>query len=85
MTRDQMAVILFNYARAMGYDTSARRDLSGFTDIPENYWAGDAREWAYAEHLITGTSKTSMSPTGQASRAQIAVIMMRFCERYTAR
>lgn len=85
MTRDQMAVILFNYARAMGYDTSARRDLSGFTDIPENYWAGEALEWAYAEHLITGTSETSMSPTGLASRAQIAVIMMRFCERYTAR
>lgn len=82
MTRDQMAVILFNYARAMGYDTSARGDLSGFTDIPENYWAGDALEWAYAEHLITGTSDTAMSPTGQASRAQIAVIMMRFCERY---
>lgn len=82
MTRDQMAVILFNYARAMGYDTSARGDLSGFTDIPENHWAGDALEWAYAEHLITGTSDTAMSPTGQASRAQIAVIMMRFCQRH---
>ena len=76
---------LLDYARAMGYDTSARGDLSGFADIPENYWAGDALEWAYAEHLITGTSDTSMGPTGQASRAQIAVIMMRFCERYTAR
>lgn len=78
MTRDQMAVILFNYARAMGYDTSARGDLSGFTDIPEGYWAEDALRWAYAEHLITGTSDTAMSPTEQASRAQIAVVMMRF-------
>lgn len=45
MTRDQMAVILFNYARAMGYDTSARRDLSGFTDIPEKL-LGLERRWS---------------------------------------
>ncbi len=35
-----------------------------------------------AEYLNIGTNDTSMSPSGLASRAQIAAIMMRFCERY---
>lgn len=83
LTREQLAVVLFNYANAMGYDTTARRELSGFDDVTQaQSWSRTALEWAYAEHLITGTSGTSMSPTGQSSRAQIAVIMMRFCERY---
>ena len=67
----------------MGWDISASGDLSKFTDIPEGeYWARDALAWAYAEGLLTGTSDSTMDPAGQASRAQIAVIMMRFCERY---
>ena len=83
LTREQLAVVLFNYANAMGYDTTARRDLSGFDDVTQaQSWSRTALEWAYAEHLITGTGSTTMSPTGQSSRAQIAVIMMRFCERY---
>lgn len=83
LTREQLAVVLFNYANAMGYDTTARRDLSGFDDVTQAQdWARTPLEWAYAEHLITGTSDTTMSPTGQSSRAQIAVIMMRFCEQY---
>ena len=68
----------------MGWDISATGDLSRFTDIAEDSWARDALAWAFAEGLLTGTSESTMDPTGQASRAQIAVIMMRFCERYGA-
>ena len=83
LTREQMAVVLHNYAYRMGWDVSASGDLSGFTDIPEGeYWARDALAWAYGEGLITGTSESTMEPNAQTSRAQIAVIMMRFCERY---
>ena len=83
LTREQMAVILRNYAYRMGWDISATGDLSKFEDIPEgDYWAKDALSWAYGVGLLGGTSGTTMDPTGQASRAQIAVIMMRFCQRY---
>ena len=83
LTREQMAVVLHNFAYRMGWDISASGDLSGFTDIPEGeYWARDALAWAYGEGLITGTSESTMEPNAQTSRAQIAVIMMRFCERY---
>lgn len=82
LTREQMAVVLRNFAYQMGWDISASGDLSRFTDIPEDSWARDALAWAFAEGLLTGTSGSTMDPTGQASRAQIAVIMMRFCQRY---
>lgn len=83
MTREQMAAILQNFAYQMGLDVSASGDLSNFTDIPEGeYWSRDALAWAYAEGLLAGTSDSTMDPAGQASRAQIAVIMMRFCEQY---
>lgn len=82
LTREQMAVVLRNFAYQMGWDISASGDLSRFTDIPEDSWARDALAWAFAEGLLTGTSGSTMEPAGQASRAQIAVIMMRFCERY---
>ena len=82
LTREQMAVVLRNFTYQMGWDISASGDLSRFTDIPEDSWARDALAWAFAEGLLTGTSDTTMAPTGEASRAQIAVIMMRFCQRY---
>ena len=83
MTREQMAAILQNFAYQMGLDVSASGDLSNFTDIPEGeHWSRDALAWAYAEGLLAGTSDSTMDPAGQASRAQIAVIMMRFCEQY---
>lgn len=82
LTREQMAVVLRNFAYQMGWDISASGDLSRFTDIPEDSWARDALAWAFAVGLLTGTSDTTMAPTGEASRAQIAVIMMRFCQRY---
>ena len=83
MTREQMAAILQNFAYQMGLDVSASGDLSHFTDIPEGeHWSRDALAWAYAEGLLAGTSDSTMDPAGQASRAQIAVIMMRFCEQY---
>lgn len=39
-------------------------------------------EWAVGGGIISGTNDTTLSPQGQASRAQNAVIMMRFCERF---
>ena len=37
-------------------------------------------QWAVSTGLITGTSDTTLSPQGSASRAEIATILMRFCE-----
>ncbi|MCB7363002.1 S-layer homology domain-containing protein [Flavonifractor plautii] len=45
-------------------------------------WALTAMQWANAEGLINGTSGTTLSPTNGATRAEVAQILMRFCENF---
>lgn len=81
ITREQMAAILYRYAQFKGYDVSAKADLSVYTDASAvGAYATDAMAWANGAELITGTSATTLSPAGNATRAQVATILMRFCE-----
>lgn len=83
VTREQMAVILYRYAQYKGYDTSASNSLNGYTDVGGvSSWALTAMQWANAEGLINGTSSTTLSPTSGATRAEVAQILMRFCENF---
>ena len=80
ITREQMAAILYRYADYKGYDVSAAADLSRFTDSAQiSSYARASMGWANASELINGTSGTALSPKGSATRAQAAVILMRFC------
>ena len=84
VTREQTAVILFNYAQSKGYDVSARADLSVFPDAGSvSGWAQDALAWANASGLISGAvrgTQTILDPQGSASRAQVAMILMGYVE-----
>ena len=81
ITREQLATILFRYAQAKGYDVSPRADLSGFPDAGDILpYAQEALSWAVAEGLLQGFEDDSLRPQGNATRAQIATILMRFCE-----
>ncbi|OUP59405.1 Ig-like domain-containing protein [Butyricicoccus pullicaecorum] len=81
ITREQMAAILYRYAQFKGYDVSAKADLSVYTDAASvSAYATDAMAWANGAQLITGTITTTLSPAGNAIRAQVAAILMRFCE-----
>ena len=80
ITREQMATILFRYAQKKGIDTSKRGELSGFPDSGKvSSWAKDAIQWAVAEDIING-SDGKLLPQGNATRAQVATILMRFIE-----
>ncbi len=80
ITREQLAVILMNYARVKGYDVSARADLSAFSDAASvSGYAKDAMAWANASGLIKGDGG-KLIPDGNAERAQVAVILQRFME-----
>ena len=82
ITREQMATILYRYAQHKGYDTTAKADLSKYTDAAQiGPWATEAIRWANAEGLVNGTSTTTLTPKGSATRAQVAVILTRFCEK----
>ena len=79
ITREQLAAMLMNYAQWKGQDTSARADLSDYTDQPST-WATEAVQWAVAEGLLNGVTDDQLQPQGQATRAQVAAIMQRFLE-----
>ncbi len=80
ITREQLALILYNYARSKGYDTSKRSGLSIYADeFQVSSYAVTALEWATAEGLISGTG-SGLAPQGSATRAQVAVILTQFCK-----
>ena len=81
ITREQMAAILYRYASHKGYDLTTSNDLDSFVDAGDvSAWALSAMKWAVTKELITGVSSTSLDPAGNASRAQVATILMRFVE-----
>ena len=82
ITREQLAAILFRYAKQKGYDVSKSVELNGFVDAAQvSNYATEAMRWAVANGLIQG-SANKLSPKATASRAQVATILMRFMELY---
>ena len=82
ITREQLAAILFRYAKQKGYDVGKSVELNGFEDANTvSGYATDAMRWAVANGLIQG-SNSKLSPKATASRAQVATILMRFMELY---
>ena len=81
ITREQMAAILYRYASYKGYSVDKISDLSQFSDVSKiNDYALKPIKWAVASNLISGMGDSTISPLGNASRAQIATILMRFIE-----
>lgn len=81
ITREQMAAILHRYARSKGLDVSGRADLSVYADAGQvSAYAADAMAWAVRAGLITGVNSYTLQPGGFANRAQVATILMRFCQ-----
>ena len=81
ITREQMMAILYRYAQYKGYDVTASADLSAYTDAANiSSYAVSAMQWAVGEGLINGITDTTLVPGGSATRAQVAAILMRFCE-----
>ena len=83
LVRQNMVTFLLRFANTMGVDTTARADLSCYTDAGQIMpYAMDAMQWAVAEGIISGMSATTLGPNGLANRAQIAVIISRFVPKY---
>lgn len=87
ITREQMATILYRYAKLCGFDTAFDADvLSNFPDKDQvSGYALEPLQWAVSNSIITGTktgSKTLLDPRGFATRAQLAVILSRYIDKY---
>ena len=86
ITREQLATMLWRYAQTEGYDVSVGEDTNilSYTDAFDvAEYAISAMQWACGAGVINGTGDGStLTPQGQATRAQAAVMLQRFCEKY---
>ena len=81
LTREQLALILYRFAQYKGYDVTGTSDLTAYADGSSvSGWAAEAMSWAVNAGLISGVGGNQIAPTGTASRAQVAQILMNFCE-----
>ncbi|MBR1497923.1 MAG: S-layer homology domain-containing protein [Oscillospiraceae bacterium] len=82
ITREQLAVMLYRYARYKGLDLGAPGDLAKFTDADSVAdWAEEALQWANALGIVTGKGDGSLDPKGGATRAETATMLYRFLNR----
>ena len=78
LTREQMVTILYNVAGRPATNTSA---LAQFNDRGQvAAYAANGFSWAVSNKVVSGTSNTTLSPRGTATRAQVAVILIRYLE-----
>ena len=78
ITREQLAAILYRFARYKGWDTGAGVSLERFPDAGRiSPYAVQPIAWAVGEGLISGMANGTMSPGGTATRAEAATILMR--------
>ncbi|MBQ2618773.1 MAG: S-layer homology domain-containing protein, partial [Oscillospiraceae bacterium] len=84
VTREQMVTILYNYACLFGEQAADLSLLDSFEDAGRvgNY-ARTPMAWAVSVGVISGRTPTTLDPKGNATRAEIASILMRFI-RYMA-
>ena len=86
ITREQFAAMLYRFAQEQGYDVSIgeNTNILSYTDVADlSEYAISAMQWAVGAGIINGTGDGStLTPQGQATRAQAAVMLMRFCEEY---
>lgn len=78
VTREHIAVFLYRYAVHVGFDVSDRAAFERYDDAEEiSEYAREALSWAVATGLLTGRSSNTLAPHGAATRAEVAIILMR--------
>lgn len=81
VTREQMALMMYNYAKLQGCDVSAQSGLTTFSDTGMiSTQTLKAVRWANAVGLLNGVSGGRLDPKGLITRAQIASILMNYRE-----
>lgn len=83
VTREQLAAILYRYAQYKKYDVSVGEDTNilSYDDAQSiSSYAIPAIQWACGAGVVTGKSGSTLDPKGNATRAEVAAMLMRFCE-----
>ena len=79
ITREQIVVIIYRFAKYAGLDTSSISDLLGYQDNNDiSDWALEAMKWAVGKGIISGRDDGTIDPQGLATRAEVAAIIHRY-------
>ena len=84
IAREQLATIMYRYTMYKKYDTSVGEDTNilSYNDISElSEYAVSSMQWACGSGLVNGMGEGKLAPKGNATRAQVAVILMKYCEK----
>ena len=80
ITREQLATMLYSYAKLKGIDTTqggmAVREFSDYDSISD--WAGQSMTWAVNAGILSGRGNNTLAPTAGATRAEMAVMLQQF-------
>lgn len=82
VTREQLAAFFYRYAEYKGYDITITGSLDRFNDKDNvSEWAKDTMAWAVGYGLIGGKDNNMLDPQGEATRAEFAAMLQRFCQK----
>lgn len=82
LTREQMVTMLFGYAGREETLSGSDGALAAYQDQASvSDWARAAMAWAVSSGVISGTSATTLSPQKIGTRAEVATVLMQFCEQ----
>ncbi len=82
VTREQLAAILYGYAKYRGIEKVLTMEyiLGRYTDGEETSdWAKAALDWAIKLNVLGGVTPDTMKPKAEATRAQVATMLKNFC------
>jgi uncharacterized repeat protein (TIGR02543 family) len=81
MTREQLVTVIYRYAALKGNAKAPEESTLEYSDSNEvSSWAAEAFHWAVQADIVKGDEAKRLAPKGTATRAEIATIMMRYCE-----
>ena len=83
VTREQMVTFLARFARWSGLELQTGGSLEDYADAGSvSAYAEEAMTWAVENGIIQGMTETTLVPKGTATRAQVATILMRYCQKF---
>jgi hypothetical protein len=85
VTREQMAVIIYRFAKFLEADTSAAAQLTYSDSASISEWAVDALKYCVGEGIISGNNNGAFEPQKEATRVQMATVIVRFIKSVLSR
>ena len=86
LSQQQMALILYQFAKYSGIDVEQRGDLSVYTDGDSvSLWAKQGMEWAVGNNLLPTTAGSTLNPSASVTRSQMAMVLYAYDGAFSLR